>query len=671
MPTQPPKLGPLPRISAEKLFEQQSLDALRSQLPADKFICRDERLTDYGVDVSLELIHESCPTNIRCLLQLKARHGLSPKADGSISLSVETSNLNYLLNSPSSIVVLFDGDNNIFYWCFAQVEMHRLHNTGISLTAQTKVTLHFTNTLPDTTNLLFDSLFESCMFARGLREKLIALPPNAMVHVNANQVIGPIDADKAFFDEGWGLANEGNIDELLKRHALLPDETRKSARVQLIIALGYYSGGRPLDSRAALIEPTLALNLCREDTDLVQLLRMNTDFLLGEMTRTELGDAAQTLAVNASPLFRLHYEVNFILSQIATRDQAELAQLQTRAARTLVLAATTLGIRHPVSMLATLAERQIAAQLLLHKYIIDSISAQQTGTLGELLRDGESPEVIQEAAEATLRTWLRDVEAIAVATTSWPSIHAEAQFTACTLRYGALRVRFLLDVMSSRSHPEELIKQLFHLEDEIGVIIEKTKRRRADDIATRFGVLQLAVIEMFKSDSELKVRAQRVAAYCKLTGLKRYEAIALTYVNGETITNRTLKGIAAQQELDRQDRVISSLSASERDDLVRQTMIRLRLPPERSNAVRDDVECLATAEEERITFCRHLHVIQDTRHTLSKETAYAKPFDRAASCELLGRESLVRSPEWRSILTAFKAAHCSGCKHRAPRSNST
>lgn len=709
MPNQPPKLGPLPRLSPEKVLEQQSFDALRARLPSDRFLIRDERLTDYGVDASLELVHESCPTNIRCLLQLKARRGLSPKTDGSISLSIEASNLNYLLNSPSSVIVLFDADNDVFYWCFAQEEMHRLRLTGISLTTrapanreraagprarhtasvrparasgrpraryrprgrsqpQAYVTLHFRNSLPMTTDLLFNALLDFGLFERKLRAELLALPSNALLHIDAtNNIINPGDAEAIFFTKGWSLADEGDIDEVLRLHSLLPDGLRASPRVQLLVSFTYYSAGRPLDVRANLIGPVLANDLSQEDAEFTELIRINTEFLLGGITREELSNASQALSARASPSFRLHYKVNTILSKLGIRDPVALLQLRMDAAQLLILCIATLGVSHPVTLLAILAERQIAGQLLLYKYINDWIAAQETGTLGQLLRDGESSEATREAADATVKTWLQEVEAIATATRSWPSIHAEARFAAGTLRYSVLHIHFLLDVMREQEHSDDLIAELSCLDDEIGTIVEQMKKRRADDIATRFGVLQLGVSELFKDESEQRSQARQVAAYCKLTGLRKYEAIALTYVSGDTPTSMLLERIAAQHEIGKRDIVISSLSASDRDQLVRDTIVRLRLPPERSDAIRDDIECLATAEEERLTFCRYLHIIQDTRHTLSRETAYARPFDRAARCELLGSESLIRLPDWRSVLTAFKAAHCSGCKHRAPR----
>jgi hypothetical protein len=48
-------IGPLPKVSRTHELQALSLEALRAALlPSDRFIIRDERIEDYGVDCSLE-----------------------------------------------------------------------------------------------------------------------------------------------------------------------------------------------------------------------------------------------------------------------------------------------------------------------------------------------------------------------------------------------------------------------------------------------------------------------------------------------------------------------------------------------------------------------------------------------------------------------------------------
>ncbi len=63
-------LGPLPKTDRNAELQQLSLAAFKSALPKDKFLLRDERTDDMGVDGSLELVVDGHPTNFRSQVQL-------------------------------------------------------------------------------------------------------------------------------------------------------------------------------------------------------------------------------------------------------------------------------------------------------------------------------------------------------------------------------------------------------------------------------------------------------------------------------------------------------------------------------------------------------------------------------------------------------------------------
>src|SRR6516165_3878620 len=106
----PTDMGPLPLGDRKDTQQQLSLKALRNRLPEDKFLVRDERIDDKGVDVTLEAkIQVRTPkkdggeelmhgfTNCRAQGQLKSIDNPEPNHDGSVSYSIDSTNLNYLL----------------------------------------------------------------------------------------------------------------------------------------------------------------------------------------------------------------------------------------------------------------------------------------------------------------------------------------------------------------------------------------------------------------------------------------------------------------------------------------------------------------------------------------------------------------------------------------------
>lgn len=70
--------GPLPIVDAGSILQRQSIKALQNLLPEHEYLFRDERIDDYGVDGSLELLDQGRATNIRAQVQLKGRSATNP-----------------------------------------------------------------------------------------------------------------------------------------------------------------------------------------------------------------------------------------------------------------------------------------------------------------------------------------------------------------------------------------------------------------------------------------------------------------------------------------------------------------------------------------------------------------------------------------------------------------
>ena len=120
-------LGPLPRVDRPDILQRDSFAELTKAVPNDRFILRDERQADKGVDFSIELLIDSYATNVRALGQLKSEDNPSINSDGSVSYSVETKNLNYLLNGDSPIYVLWLASLSELRFAWARDEARRLH----------------------------------------------------------------------------------------------------------------------------------------------------------------------------------------------------------------------------------------------------------------------------------------------------------------------------------------------------------------------------------------------------------------------------------------------------------------------------------------------------------------------------------------------------------------
>jgi tetratricopeptide (TPR) repeat protein len=102
--------------------------------------------TDYGVDVQVEVVDRSHPTNARIQVQLKGTE--QPlNADGSVSVSVDRANLNYLLNQPYSLFVCLHRPTGSLRVCSAEAVARRYEHAGVAWTGQDTLTVNFVDLL--------------------------------------------------------------------------------------------------------------------------------------------------------------------------------------------------------------------------------------------------------------------------------------------------------------------------------------------------------------------------------------------------------------------------------------------------------------------------------------------------------------------------------------------
>lgn len=138
--------GPLPIVDRNSDLERLSFDALKASLPMERFLVRDVRTEDHGVDLQIETRIANRATNLKSEVQLKAKESLHSNIDGSVSLVVDASNLNYVTNGPGAscaMYILYIHSTSELRYVWAAEERARIEATNPGWWQQKSVSLRF------------------------------------------------------------------------------------------------------------------------------------------------------------------------------------------------------------------------------------------------------------------------------------------------------------------------------------------------------------------------------------------------------------------------------------------------------------------------------------------------------------------------------------------------
>src|SRR5665647_1492852 len=103
----------LPKRNATHIQEDRSRNAFCNILPNHLFVSRNQFESDYGTDIIIELVTLSGHvTNYQCQIQLKSQKNGKFRMDGSYSYPVPVKTINYLINQPNSLFVVYLENTN-------------------------------------------------------------------------------------------------------------------------------------------------------------------------------------------------------------------------------------------------------------------------------------------------------------------------------------------------------------------------------------------------------------------------------------------------------------------------------------------------------------------------------------------------------------------------------
>jgi len=245
----------LPFGSSQEDLEELSRDKLRPLFPKQKFQIRDETYRDKGLDLSIELKSDGRYTNFRGMIQLKATESNKKNKDGSFSIQIETSNINYLINSGlQSFYILYLKEEDRFYWVNTSEFWRSLQEKASNWDKQPSHTLRADRVLDEHAfEEIYQTIYNWCLMLRPLKEKtalLLSLSTTEdKVLINKDmEVISDAEIRSYIEREGFFLLNGGEFKTVLELHSKASQAVGASSRYHLAIAIAFYNTSQFLDA---------------------------------------------------------------------------------------------------------------------------------------------------------------------------------------------------------------------------------------------------------------------------------------------------------------------------------------------------------------------------------------------------------------------------------------
>jgi len=137
----------LPRRDRNHEIEDEAIAAFQMRLTeSGAFILQAPDRKDYGTDCQIEVVADGQATNARVHVQLKGTES-AVNNDGSLSVEVRRTNLNYLLMQPYSVYVAYHAPTGSLRIRTAESVAHQYEHGGTNWTDQRSLTVSFVEEL--------------------------------------------------------------------------------------------------------------------------------------------------------------------------------------------------------------------------------------------------------------------------------------------------------------------------------------------------------------------------------------------------------------------------------------------------------------------------------------------------------------------------------------------
>lgn len=662
-------LGPLPRADRYSVRQRKSIKALQAVLPADKFLFRDERVDDAGVDGSLELRIRSSYTNFRSQVQLKTKDERL-NADGSVSVQIDPGNLNYLLSGPSPLYILYLEDRDELRFIWARDERTRIESANPEWKQQKKISIRFERVLTvEAVEEIFDRILRESRMQRRIIDALanasvtehlvVCIDPKTLATTN------PVEVEQRLLTSGLTIIASGYASEVINQLPFLNPNSARLPRIKLIQAYAEYTLGQYQSTLANLQQVMLRRDeLTADDQQFATFLRLACDYQTGRIPLSEYSWRQADWGEDRTSGFALNHRLDALRYELLTEmDNDKRAELFDR-----LNATVSEVLRRPESSDAFKLQARLLALYAAGTQIVAASSQEVSSipfrrVLGVRL---DVPALEKMLSKAWMDWEARIVDALREATDlAHPLLAAFALITRVTMTTARLmNLRLLgecsgefieipegerLEAMAEAERAQQIFMKAGHLEGEL----------RAK--------LQLADFFLLGGQRDAsRTLAKDVLPKAEAMGYGVIAERAQEHLSDNTLLDRQRAEIERASTAD-DDYGWASASDEKVRAIAADALAERKLPIERLAVAESDLFANRDIARERLSWCRHINLIQDLRHTKHQSTLYAAPLKFDADCEKFGYRTEIGISDWQEVISVFKRRFCDGCSARDPK----
>jgi hypothetical protein len=672
MSTRPPGVGPLPGVDENDRLERDTVAHFQSAVPTDRFIFRDERQSDKGVDCSLEALLDNGATNLRSHVQLKGTTDDVLNADGTFSKTVKTSNLNYLLNGPSPIYVIWLSKLNEMRYVWAREEVSRLNQKNPAWFEQETVTFRF-STMLDATGWddIHQRIIQEGRLHREQHDCLLKAGTSEGVAFEINpETLALRTPDQAYqfiISSGFAAVSAGYPRQVIQQSQILSPSKVAEPMVQLVLGFAHYILGHFFNARGHLGSVAADTSgLSDIDLHLLGSLKSTCDYQIGCLTYIEWEKQQQLIEAQAPAYFKRQLRLDRArLSHLSAKDDERRIQYLKEVQE--------LSDAIEADSHSTLSMKLHAAIVRLHAECTEANAALIHTVFAFLIREKTN------VPPFTTRTLANHESAIASIQNMYKKTESLVQRAIESnhpIHYAdALHLRLFFHIISTTN---ALLMHMSFAEAKYVIPTDEFERilgeiqslhgiyQQADDTEGAVRALMLLAnwYDINDKEQETIVTAREVLQISRALGYTRHIAPAEEHINGKTIYRQTVSELHEDK-----DGSIERWAEKTDEDLLAFARIYQAvhfLPDDRIANVVSSMMGTRSMCSERLTWCQHFELHEDLTHLDSQVTRYAKPRDWTGFCSLYRHRTRTELPVVAAI-DKFKTIFCSTCDRRSPK----